>query len=280
MDGKIPSPVIGILGEIFSENYTHADIDRLFAYADAPEENPGGNKVQKSVDWLRAINKQSPSPLEVLGRLLEDILEKPGWDSSSDDNWMHGEEPEWSIDLKKRQERIRKTLARSGLIYSVGGHIGAASATPSASLDDMVSQRGLSAVEVEMKRALRQIEDDPNAAAQYVGNVLEARFKAYLNKKKIAYNENGDTLNDLWRLTRDDLGINPKDLEAKDLKKIASRLGSIVDGTMYLRNKRSSAHGRTEAEHTATAIRPRHARLVIHSAHTLAAYVLECLENV
>ena len=280
MDGKIPSPVIGVLGEIFSEHYTHTDIDRLFAYADAPEENPGGNKVQKTVDWLRAINKQSPSPLEVLGRPLEDILEKPSWDPSSADIWMDDEEPESSVILKKRQERIRKTLSRSRLVYSIGGHIGTASATPTASLDDMVAQRGLSAVEVEMKRALRQVEDDPNSAAQYAGNVLEATFKAYLNKKKIAYNENGNTLNDLWRLTRDDLGINPKDLEAKDLKKIASGLGSIVDGTMYLRNKRSSAHGRTEAEHTATAIRPRHARLVIHSAHTLAAYVLECLENV
>lgn len=280
MDGKIPSPVIGVLGEIFSEHYTHADIDRLFAYADAPEENPGGNKVQKTIDWLRAINKQSPSPLEVLGRLLEDILENPGWDPSRDDFWMDDKEPEWSVILKKRQERIRNTLSRYMLLYSIGGHIGAAGATPTTSLDDMVAQRGLSAVEVEIKRALKQIEDDPNAAAQYAGNVLEATFKAYLNKKKIAYNENGGTLNELWRLTRDDLRLNPKDLEAKDLQRIASGLESVVGGIMYLRNKRSSAHGLSEAEHTATAICPRHARLAIHSAHTLAAYVLECLENV
>lgn len=280
MGHKIPSPVIGVLGEVFNNHYTHAEIDRLFAYADAPEENPGGNKVQKTVDWLRAINKQSTSPLEVLGRLLEEILEAPCWDHSSNDFWMDNEEPEWSIELKKRQETIRKTLSRSGLVYSVGGHIGSVGATPTVSLDDMVAQRGLSAVEVEIKRALKQIENDPNAAAQYAANVLEATFKAYLNKRQIAYNENKDTLNDLWRLTRDDLGINPKDLEAKDLKKIASGLGSIVDGTMYLRNKRSSAHGRTESEHKTTAIRPRHAKLVIHSAHTLAAYVLECLENV
>ena len=161
MDGKIPSPVIGVLGEIFSEHYTHADIDRLFAYADAPEENPGGNKVQKTIDWLRAINKQSPSPLEVLGRLLEDILENPGWDPSRDDFWMDDKEPEWSVILKKRQERIRNTLSRYMLLYSIGGHIGAAGATPTTSLDDMVAQRGLSAVEVEIKRALKQIEDDP-----------------------------------------------------------------------------------------------------------------------
>jgi hypothetical protein len=279
VDGKIPSPVIGLLGEIFSEYYTHAEIDRLFAYANAPEENPGGNKVQKTVDWLHHTNKQSPSPLEVFGSLLEGILESPGWDPSNSNGWLHGEEPESSIKLRNRQERIRKMLARSGLSYSVGGYIGIATATPTASLGDMVLQRGLSAVDIEIKRALKQVEDDPNAAAQYAGNVLEATFKAYLNKKRILYNENEDTLNDLWRLTRDDLGINPKDLEAKDLKKIASGLGSIVDGTMYLRNKRSGAHGRTEAEHTESAIRPRHARLVIHSAHTLAAYVLECLET-
>ena len=280
MDKNIPSPLISILGEIFSEHYTHTDIERLFAYADAPEDTPGGNKVQKTIDWLRLVNKRSPSPLQVLGLLLEDILENPGWDPSISRNWMSVEEPEWSVNLKHRQERIRKALSRSGLSYSVGGHIVTASATPTASLEDMVSQRGLSAVEVEMKRALKQVETDPNAAAQYAGNVLEATFKAYLNKRKIAYDENGDTLNDLWRLTRDDLGINPKNLEAKDLKKIASGLGSIVDGTMYLRNKRSGAHGRSEAEHTASAIRPRHARLVIHAAHTLAAYVLECLEDV
>lgn len=279
MDFKIPSPLIGVLGEIFSDHYTHSDIDRLFAYADAPEGNPGGNKVQKTVDWLRLINKQSSSPIEVLGRLLENILENPGWDPSSGNNWMHEEEPEWSIKLKDQQERIRKILSCSGLSYFDGGQISIVSATPTMSLGELVSQRGLSAVEAEMKRALKQIEDDPNAAAQYAGNVLEATFKAYLNNKKIAYNENGDTLNDLWRLTRDHLGINPKDLEAKDLKKIASGLGNIVDGTMYFRNKRSGAHGRTEAEHTAAAIRPRHARLVIHSAHTLAVYVLECMES-
>ena len=280
MDGKIPSPVIGVLGDVFSDHYTHAEIDRLFAYADAPEESPGGNKVQKTVDWLRLVNKNSVSPLAVLGQLLADILEKPGWDASAEPVWLRAEEPEWSVKLKRHQEHIRKTLSRSGLSYSPGGHIGTPSATPTASLDAIVSQLGLPAVDIEIKRALRQVEDDPNAAAQYAGNVLEATFKAYLNKRRVTYSEGGDTLNDLWRLTRDDLGINPKNLDAKDLKKIAPGLGGIVDGTMHLRNKRSGAHGRTEAEHAESAIRPRHARLVIHSAHTLAAYVLECLEDV
>lgn len=52
---KIPSPLIGILGEIFNEFYTHAEINRVFTYADAPGDPPDGNKIQKTVGWLRRV---------------------------------------------------------------------------------------------------------------------------------------------------------------------------------------------------------------------------------
>ena len=277
MDDRIPSPVIGELGDIFSDHYTHSDIDRLFTYADAPGDAPDGNKVKKIIEWLRQTNKLGDRPLEVLGTLLEDILEKEPWDAADNPTWEPNDEPEWSTTLRSRQDRIRAALGKAGLAYSNGGHVGSASATPTSSLREIIGRGGQSAVEVEMKRALKQVEGDPNAAAHYAGNVLEAALKAYLTKKGITFNDQSETLNGLWQLTRDDLGINPKNLEAKDLKKIASGLNSIVDGTMYLRNKKSGAHGRTEDQLRETALRPRHARLVIHSAHTLAAYVLECL---
>ncbi|TDK50419.1 abortive infection family protein [Antarcticimicrobium luteum] len=279
MDDKIPSPVIGVLGEVFSDHYTHSDIDRLFTYADAPGDAPEGNKVKKTVEWLRWTNKQTERPLEVLGTLLEDLLEKEPWDSAYSPPWATDDEPEWSVTLRSRQDRIRTALGKAGLAYSSGGHVGSASATPTASLREMIERGGLSAVAVEMTRALKQVEGDPNAAAHYAGNVLEAALKAYLTKKGVTFNDQSETLNGLWQLTRDDLGINPKNLEAKDLKKIASGLNSIVDGTMYMRNKKSGAHGRTEDQLRAAVLRPRHARLVIHSAHTLAAYVLECLAD-
>jgi len=274
MSDKIPSPIIGVLGEVFNDAYTHSDIDRLFAYADAPGDPPDANKVKKTVEWLRMINKQASAPLEVLGSLLEDVLERETWDATNAAPWET--EPEWSVEHRKRQDRIKAALAKAGLSYSTGGYIGTSSATPTASLREMIERGGLSAVELEMDRALKQVEGDPNAAAHYAGNVLEAALKAYLARKGVVFNDQGDTLSALWVLTRDALGINPKDLEGKDLRKIASGLNSIVDGTMYLRNKKSGAHGRTEDQFRASALRPRHARLVIHSAHTLAVYVLEC----
>lgn len=275
---KIPSPLIGILGEIFSDFYTHAEINRIFTYADAPGDPPDGNKIQKTVDWLRIVNKQSDAPLLVLGPVLEEILEKEPFDTERAAPWDQ-DEPEWSVKLRKNQERIRAALGKAGLSYSIGGHVGTSSGTATASLQEMIDAGGLAAIQIEMNRALKQVDGDPNAAAHYAGNILEATLKAYLIKKSVSFKDQTDTLNRLWELVRDSIGINPKDLESKDLKKIASGLNSIVDGTMYLRNKKSGAHGRTEEQFEANALRPRHARLVIHSAHTLAAYVLECLAD-
>lgn len=33
---KSLSPIVGLLGDIFNDMHTHVEIDRLFAYADAP----------------------------------------------------------------------------------------------------------------------------------------------------------------------------------------------------------------------------------------------------
>ena len=268
---RIPSPIIGLLGEIFSDTYTHAEIDRLFAYADAPIEKPDGNKIQKTVDWLRLTNKRNPNPLDVLGALLEDFLER---DPSARTHWQ---DEAWSKALAQSQAKIRAALTKAGLSYRTGGHIDSASASPVASLQETVAKGGLKAIEIEMDRALKMVNDDPNAAAHYAGNILEASLKAYLQAKSIPFKDETATLSDLWPLVRGDIGLNPKDLENKDLKKIASGLNSIVDGTMYLRNKKSGAHGRTEEQNKEIALRPRHARLVVHSVHTLSMYVLECM---
>ena len=253
--------------------HTHAEIDRLFAHADAPEEKPEGNKVQKTVDWLRLTNLRSRNPLNVLGSLLEEFLEH---DSSERSYWQ---DEAWSNALTENHTKILTALRKAGLSYRTGGHIDSATALPVASLRENVAQDGLKAIEIEMDRALNMVNDDPNAAAHYAGNILEASLKAYLQNRSIPFKDETATLSDLWPLVRGDTGLNPKDLENRDLKKIASGLNSVVDGTMYLRNKKSGAHGRTEERAKEIALRPRHAHLVVHSVHTLSLYVLGCMEG-
>lgn len=146
------------------------------------------------------------------------------------------------------------------------------------SLLEKVGEQGAFAIKAEVDRALKQIGDDPSAAAHYAGNILEATFKHYLKESGVTHMESA-TLAELWPLVRESLGINPKDLESKDLKKISSGLNSIVDGTMHLRNNRSAAHGKSIEASERARLSSRHARLVVNSASTLAEYVMDCLKD-
>ncbi len=69
-----------------------------------------------------------------------------------------------------------------------------------------------------------------------------------------------------------DLQFDVNRLQDDDLKKIISGLFSIVDGVSSLRTHGSSAHGQGKRLYIPES---RHARLVVNSAHTLAAFVLE-----
>jgi hypothetical protein len=274
---KIPSNLIGVLGNVFDRRYTHSDIERHFAYADAPSPNPGGNKVKKTVDWLRATNKEHANPLTVLGPLIEDIMEKELW-TAPEHGWGQSVEPEWSVQLKLDREKITQSLAKAGLAYQTGGIVAEATGTSTKTLQDLIHTEGLRAVSQEMNRALEKVGSDPNASAHYAANVLEACFKAFLAARNIPFDDKGDTLIDLWQPVRDAIGMKTKDLGNNDLRKIATGLNSIVDGMMHLRNKKSAAHGKTEDQAMNEALEPHHARLAVHSAHTLAAYVIECLK--
>lgn len=270
---RIPTSIIGLLSQIFPDRYTQAKIDSLFLSSGASEPIPDGSKSTKVQLWLRQINSTSAEPLKVLGVILDDFLEKqePGstfWLSTSNDHVAK---------LEAEKLRIRETLAREGLTYVRGGNIFKGGSVSTLSLDESVKKQGLKSVDIEIQRALSQIEQDPHAAAQYAGNVLEASLKAYLDHKGKTYG-NGDTLAELWKIASDQIGLRPVDWDNKDLKKIASGLHSVVDGIAHLRNAKSAAHGKSEEQRQGITIKPRHARLAIHAAHTVSAYVLELIE--
>ncbi|MFA5371010.1 MAG: abortive infection family protein [Sideroxydans sp.] len=58
----------------------------------------------------------------------------------------------------------------------------------------------------------------------------------------------------------------------QDLQTVLSGMISIVEGIGALRTHASSAHGAGKKSYK---LEPRHARLAIHSAHTVALFILE-----
>jgi hypothetical protein len=77
MNNNIPSPLISILASSISQIETHATLESLFLYANAPVDPPLGSKEARTIEWLRRINKECDQPLSIVGKLIENYMENP-----------------------------------------------------------------------------------------------------------------------------------------------------------------------------------------------------------
>lgn len=267
MRKEIPAPVIAVLSENMPYLESHASLDNLFSYAEAPGEPPEGSKPVKVQAWLRRVNKEAERPLVVLGRIIECYMELPDIEENSRSMYgMH------AADTKKEFKRkIEAILSRCNLTYITGGIISDGSSTPSRSLAELIKGRDIPSIDAEFTRVLANVNSEPREAVSAACNILESIFKTYITDENLEMPQKQD-LQNVWKVVRSDLGFEPGLLQDDDLKKILSGVLSVVDGIGAFRTHASSAHGEGRKVYK---LKPRHARLAIHSAHTIALFVLE-----
>ena len=237
-------------------------MDSLFIYAGAPGDPPPGSKSAKALEWLRRTNKDESilDPLGVLGKLIENYMEQQ---LDPDSSWDQGP--------VKDRERILNILARCELQYVKGGNIVGALGAPSRTLEHFIRDRDIPAVNIEFERSLASVDLDPREAVSAASNILESICKVYIDDNDLE-RPSKQELNSVWTIVRKDLGFDPSLVEDQDLQKILSGMISVVHGVGSLRTHASSAHG---AGRKCYKIEPRHARLAIHAAHTIALFILE-----
>lgn len=262
MRALIPGPVISVIAESLSGLYTHAEIDSLLAYSGAPGDPPPGNKIVKVQEWLRRTNKDdSVDPLAVLGRVVEPFMDAEPEDTRFGTEMLQGV-----------KERLTPTLARCGLQYVRGGIVTPLGVgVPSRTFEELIRARSLVAVDEEFVRALRNVEANPREAVSAACNTLEAICKVFIAAERLDPPARQD-LQGVWGVVRKALGFDPSAVEDRDLREILSGLLAVVGGIGALRTHASSAHG---AGPKAYRLEPRHARLAIHAAHTIGAFILE-----
>ena len=253
---------MGVLAEVIPSFESHASLDSLFLYANAPGDPPEGSKSVKVQEWLRRTNKaQELNPIEVLGRIVEKYLD---------------DEPEAIFDAsdkskKERNARIRDTLRRAGLRYAGGGVVTGVISSQVRSLEGEIKKLNIDAINYEFKRAIDNVEIDPYESVSAACNILESIFKVILEERKIDKPKVQD-LSGLWKVIKKELCFDAESIEDTDLLQILSGLSSIISGTAALRTHTSSAHGRGKFRY---ALQTRHVLLALHSAHTLALFVLQ-----
>ena len=270
MSKNIPSPLIAIVSDIVSFHETHSSLDSLFMYAEASGEPPEGSKHVKAQEWLRHTNKVHPEPLSVLGKIICGYMEDP---LMATDYKL----PEWTREDEqtiKKRENVRKielVLAKNGLQYRLGGVITSGGMAPSRNLGELIKGRDMPAIHREFDRAMESVESKPRDAVSAASNILESIFKIYIEDNNLTMPDKQD-LQPVFKVVRADLGLEPGSVEDQDLQRIISGIFSIVDGIGALRTHAGSAHSEGRKGYK---LEPRHARLAVNSAHTIATFVME-----
>jgi hypothetical protein len=116
---------------------------------------------------------------------------------------------------------------------------------------------------------------DPPAGITAACALIETLCKVYIEDERLEL-PTKETIKDLWKIVSQHLGLNPGTIVGQDLIRILSGLTSVIDGIGALRTHAGSAHGHGRATDI---LEPRHARLAIHAAHTLATFVIETWES-
>ena len=195
-NSAIPSPVIAAVSRAIHGRYTHSELNNLFMLAGAPGDPPAGNKLDKCRSWLTLCSRRPEvDGLAVLGELIEEFMEaeRPGDDALAGD-----------------REAVIAALARGGLSYHAGGVIAAAgSAGPSRSLEDIIRDRDLPAVDEEFRRAMRSIESAPRDAVSAASNILESVCKIYIEDHEHLEMPRKKDLPSVWGVVRRELGFDP-----------------------------------------------------------------------
>lgn len=270
MSKPIPTPLVALVAELCAEQETHASLNSLFMYAEATGEPPEGSKQVKAQSWLRITNKEHADPLAVLGRILEHYLEAPevasgyvytGW----------GDEPELSVKKREIVRKIEASLAKCGLRYLIGGYVNDGGLAPSKTLRELIHEHEIPAIHREFERALESVESKPRDAVSAAANILESVFKVYIEDNNLTMPDKQD-LQQVFKVVRQDLGLDPGSVGDQDLQRIISGLFSMVDGIGALRTHASSAHSEGRKGYK---LEPRHARLAVNAAHTIATFFLE-----
>lgn len=270
MTKQIPATLIAVVSDLVSAEETHASLDSLFMYAEASGDPPEGSKHVKAQAWLRNTNKVHTDPLSVLAKIIAPYLEDPVMVA----DYQHLQftiEDERITKKRSNVRRIEELLARNGLSYRMGGVITQGGMAPSKTLSELIRGRDFPSIHREFDRALESVQAKPREAVSAAANILESIFKTYIEDNGLTMPDKRD-LQPVFKVVRAHLGLDPSSIEDSDLQRIITGLFAVVDGIGALRTHASSAHSEGRKGYR---LEPRHARLAVNGAHTVATFVME-----
>ena len=171
---------------------------------------------------------------------------------------------------------LKRLIERDGYVYERGQLSRSVSHHGLDHLFGSAEVLNLPELEKQIDRIFKSIDVDPALAIGTAKELVETVCKTVLSERQIAVSEELD-LGQLVKEARKALGLIPESIPSaakgsESIRRLLGNLGNVAHALSELRNLYGTGHGR----HGATsALAPRHARLAVGSAATLATFLLE-----
>jgi len=171
---------------------------------------------------------------------------------------------------------LRRWIERDGYLYKDGRLVSVGKEQTLEELLEITAQFDMLELYRQIERMKAAVEDDPGLAIGTAKELLETTCKTILEERGIQIDENPDIAK-LVKETRRSLGLIPDTIPnsakgAEIIRRLLSNLGNIAQGLGELRNLYGTGHGK---HGRARGLNPRHARLAVGAAATLAMFLLE-----
>lgn len=227
-----------------------------------------GERRRLAFEHYRALDLQSfddvSALLRVFAAVLSDLEEEIAGGANHPDagqGWL---------------DKLKRRLHEHGLEYESGRITGLTPPATSSRLVTLAREMNLDALVRQLNRLADSAEGDPEHAIGTSKEVLETVCKTILGERGVQVGPKWDftKLESTTRRTLDLLGTEVPDSKkgAASIKKALSGIGNIANSVNELRGLYGTGHGR---DGRARGIGPRHARLAVGMATTLATFLLE-----
>lgn len=128
----------------------------------------------------------------------------------------------------------------------------------------------------QITRMEAAVDNDPGLAIGTAKELIETICKTILSERGVDAGANPD-IPKLVKLTAKELKLTPNDISSdakasESIRRLLSNLATITSGIAELRNSYGTGHGK---EARTKGLSPRHARLAVGAASTLAVFLVE-----
>jgi hypothetical protein len=178
--------------------------------------------------------------------------------------------------LKNDGYQISEKTRISGKPVYIGRYVGVEISPGINAIKESFSGTDASYVSQQITRMETAVNLDPELAIGTAKELVETCCKTILTETNTPYSKNDD-LPKLVKLTVKQLSLTPSDIPeeataSETIKRLLSNLASITQSVAELRNHYGTGHGKLSSN---KGLQPRHAKLAVGAASTLAVFLLE-----